>query len=474
MTKLALLVFIGVVVIIRVLHKPEELSIYAWILGSSLPVITDGYLLAYGRKGFAFRLEYVVFFVGVFIYLFGNLPPSPRYKSNLRIPILLMFFIHLMAFPLAIYWGIPFGIAASIRLVETFIYFFIFVRLTRREHLTKLVHALIGIGAIISVILLVVSISGNTKLYEFIFSYDKPLEATRFYKQFFMGKELPRIWLNKGDESLPFWGVMSLILFVLKKKHRWFYAVLSLLFLVRILVSGQRSLMLIVMLGPVLALLLLIKERRLRLRTSLYLMSAFSSVALLTRISPFNQYYDLILQRASMTSEQMSVDFLYTGTRFALKILSSGGLTAWLFGFSGFIPIEIDVGWNRLDINSPVLMVYRFGIVGLVIVLILLYRTFRLSSQMLKTVHMNPEETAIVIATILYIVIGLVGSMFRGFAFAYTFPSLSGFIILLSWIEVLYRDALSVKSPFKDEKGVAHHARSNDTSPKNLSGHSIL
>jgi|GEM_PF-4974897 len=449
MFRLFLPVFVGVVITLRVLRKPEELAIFALGLSSTLPVISQGYLLAYGRKGLAFRVEYVLVLLGIFLAVWGRLPCLPQYKSKLRTPVFLMFLIHVMTILVSLYWETPFGLGVTIRLLETFLFFFLFVRLTRREHIGKLVHAFIAVGAVVAGILLLTSITGNTSLYEFIFRYEVPIEETRFYKQFYLGVGVPRIWLRYADEFLPLAGVMVFLLFLLKREHKILYGLLSLMLFVRVVLSGQRFFSAVVIFGYILCLLLLsrIEYIRVRLPSILIIVLIFILItsALFVYVPVLRTRYDLLTQHFMNMPQDLSGERQYMGAVLAREELFAGGWFAWLMGFGGFVYGEI--GWTGYDINTPILMIYRFGLVGLFAILFLLIRAFKLGWHMLNNLRMSPEELAVVVGVMLYIVTGLVGSFLRGFSFSENFQTLSGFIILLAWMEVIYRDSLVAQLP---------------------------
>ena len=123
----------------------------------------------------------------------------------------------------------------------------------------------------------------------------------------------------------------------------------------------------------------------------------------------------------------------------AMERLHSEGLLAWLVGFSGFEYMEIG-GLANYDISSPILVIYRYGIIGMIVLMLLLTLTLRQAWLMLKNVRMIPEEIAVVFGVILYISLCVPMAFFRATVFSENFNTLSWFVILLSWMQVIYRD----------------------------------
>ena len=106
------------------------------------------------------------------------------------------------------------------------------------------------------------------------------------------------------------------------------------------------------------------------------------------------------------------------------------------------LPLPSAIGDSGYDINGVMLMVYRFGIIGVLVWIFLLVRIFQLIGYMLRNINMSPEQLAVVVGVVAFLVMALVVSMFRGFPFSASIGYLSPFIILLAWMEVIYRDTI--------------------------------
>jgi len=450
MLKISLLILLASIIAIRVVRKPEELAIFALILSSTLPVISQGYLLAYGSKGQALRLEYGLVIIGLFIVMANKIPPVPNYRSNLKLPVFLMFLVHLLSLFVSKYWANPFGVGIALRLVETFLFFFIFIRLTRREHIEKLVHAFIAVGAIVSAILLLISVTGNQSLYEIVYTYDvAELPIRGFgYLYSYLGGQVPRIWLGYADEFLPIAGIMAFTLFLLKDKKKMLYGTISLLYFTRLIASLQRSFTSIGVLGAILAFYLLRRNGYLAIRVGSRLMGATFAVLisglLFVYVPQLRLISSALAERFILTPESVFGERWSQGFILTASALSHEGWLAWMMGFGGLLYSEI--GPTGYDINTPILAIYRFGIIGLAVILFLVLRAIKMAWRMLDRQRMTPEEVAVVIGLLLYVLFSLAGSIFRGFSLSENFQSLSGFVILLSWMEVIYRDSL-VRKP---------------------------
>lgn len=429
----------------RCVRKPEELAIFALILSSTLPVISQGYLLAYGSKGQALRLEYGLVMMGLMFVMAKKIPLVPNYKSYLKLPVFLMFVVHFISLPVSKYWGNPFGVGIALRLIESFLLFFIIVRLTRRKHIEKLVHAFIVVGAIVSAILLVISVTQNEYLYEIVYNYGVPHINTRGfdYNYSYLGKQLPKIWLGYADEFLPIAGIMVFTLFLLKEKKKILYGSISLLFFVRLIASLQRSFLSIAVLGAIFAFYILRRNGYLTTKGGSRLMTTIFSVligGLLFVYVPQLRLISLALaERFVSTSETIFGERWSQGFILASSALSHEGWLAWGIGLGGFLYSSI--GPTGYDINTPILAIYRFGIIGLAVILFLVVRALKMAWRMLDSQRMTPEEVAVIIGVFLYTFFSVAGSLFRGFSLSEDFQSLSGFVILLSWMEVIYRDS---------------------------------
>lgn len=433
--------FVIVAIILRIFKNPEELAIVALAISSTLPVITDGNALAFGPPRMNIRFEYTLVFLGLFL-AFGkwarHYPPS---HTPLNKAVRLMFLVYVISIPVCIYWGTPFGVRNVYRLVETYLFFFIIVRLTCRAHIPKLTNSMIIVGSIVAASLLLMTITQNPFLYKIMTGEAMwTAELAEVYGQV-LGQNIG--WLRYSIGALPVVATMCFVLFLLKKKKRILYGSLDVLFLVQIVASGQRSSVLALLAGHLMALLILSRNKHLQVNyASSFVMIFFVALiafGLFAYTDILGARYQLLMYRTSKTIEWMSGEGQYMGHILTLNAINFGGWKAWLLGFGGVISGQIAPPRNY-DINSPILMIYRFGLLGLSILLLMLWLAFRRALDMVINMDMLPEETAVVLAVIVYIAVWLPGSFIRGMAFSETFSMLSWFVLWLAWTEVIYRD----------------------------------
>jgi len=150
----------------------------------------------------------------------------------------------------------------------------------------------------------------------------------------------------------------------------------------------------------------------------------------------------LLKTRTAGTIERLYSDSQIMGHKIALNKLKSGGMKSWLAGFGGFATIRPSGPKGiEYDINSPILVIYRYGIIGSIILLFLLTSAFKLSWLIFKNVPMIPEELAVVFGVFFYLTFNISGAFIRGTDLVNDFTFLSWFVILLSWMWVIYRDS---------------------------------
>lgn len=452
MIKLAFLAALAVLLTLRLFKKPEELAIYALILSSTLPTITKGFWLAWGERGFAFRLEYFVFILAVFLAYYVKPYRFRKYNSNLTAPFLCMFFLHLFTYPISMYWGTNFGVS-SIKLIETFLYFFIIKNLTKREHLPKLLNLFVFVGLAVSCILLTISLTGSTNLYELFITRGLPPESTRFYKQFYLGIGIPRIWIAGGTDSyLPVAGILAFSLCLLKREWQWLYGTAAVIMFVRILSSGQRSLSIMMLVGCLVTIGIISKYTGKRVQLSKIF---YSTIVLLTVfvlmvlfIPELRERFDFLMMRWSYTEDELLYeDGTFSGAAIVWNKLNIHGIVAWLFGFGGFVSGEI--GSSNHDINTPLMAVYKFGIIGLTLCFFLFYKVAQSVFYVLKHISLTAEELSIVIGVAVCLINFAGASFLRGFPLVENFHVLGTFIILTAWMEVVIRNSIAKQGATK-------------------------
>lgn len=440
--KIYIAFFIIGLIILRVWMKPEELIIYALIISSTFPSLVDGNILSVGQKHFFIRFEYILPALGFFLVAISENIRCTLW-TTLEKAVLLMFMVHVASVPIAIYWGTPFGIGVSVRLLETFFYFFIIVKLTDRTHIPRLVHAFIGVGAIIAFVLLLMSVTGSPIIYKIITGGSMGKAKLCAIGGQLFGQQIG--WLNYSIHALPVVGSMVLLLFFIKERHKLFYGILYILFLVYLISCGQRRTVIGAFLGFSFVLIFLFKAKFINSRFSFNLIAV---LAIMVAISALFYYSDILGARVDLLfarSENFTDQIAwqdsrqYMGHVLAMERLHSSGLLGWLVGYSGFESSQIG-GLAGYDISSPIFVIYRYGIIGIIVLILLLTLTLRQACLMLKNVRMIPEEIAVVFGVILYISLCVPMAFFRATVFAANFNKLSWFVILLGWMHVIHRD----------------------------------
>jgi hypothetical protein len=118
----ALPAVVGITALIWTFRRPQDLAIWMLILCSSFPFITKGYLLAYGERSFAFRVEYALVFMGIGWVVLKGHKAMLGYRSRLSVRILTMVALHLLAVPLSLSWDAPVGFGVMLKMLETYIF----------------------------------------------------------------------------------------------------------------------------------------------------------------------------------------------------------------------------------------------------------------------------------------------------------------------------------------------------------------
>ncbi len=431
---------------LRIALRPEELAVFALILYSTFPAVTDSSPINLGSRGFTIRPQHIVLFLGVLLaFLQKRESARVSYRSYLRWPVLIMLFIHLLAIPVAMYWNTGISPQGILTLLPSFLYFFIFTRLTRVQHIPKLVNAYILVGVIVSAGLLVTTLWPSSGLFAFVNSVPSD-DYTRF--SYYAGERMLRVWLSYADGFLYVAGAMALVLLLTKPERQLWYGAAGLLILLRALVSGQRSFPLMTVGAYLLVVLLLVVARarsRSRLGQLVVLAVILGGAYLLVITVPaLAMRWEFLQFRAGIETGLELGRGLPIGTRLAWQILSDAGVLAWLTGLGGFQALDATPG--GFDITTPLLMVFRFGFVGALALLFLLMRALGLVTFLLRRDDVTAAELAVAIGIGVKITIGLLESMLRTLVFSENFSYLAGFVILLSWAEVIYRDRFAVKA----------------------------
>lgn len=439
---------VAIYVTVRIMKNPEEVPIYAFILSSTLPAIVMGNWFAYGPKGDSIRFEYVVFILGVFLAFFSkkNRPPS---RTALGRAVLAMLLVNVATVFAAIYWHTKMGVGTTIRLLETYMFYFMVVRLTKRAHIPGLLNALIVVTAAACALFVVIAVTGSRFLIGLInpASIDV-LSKARVFEGNLFGDKISMVLTMYF--VMPVIGAVTFFLALVKKKKRFYYGLLSLLFLGHTVLSGERgyALMLLAgMLAAVAALYLAGAGMKAVYRAAaLMVLAAAAAYSLYAYTGFFGKRAQYMVNRfESIRAEQKSEASLM-GRINAEKELSENGALAWIVGFGGYRSSRI-AGMRRFqggnygfDVNGPILMILRYGVTGLAAVVALLLLAFRKAFSMLRRMRMSAEENAVVFGVLLWIAMVSVSSVFRGFEFSENFTYLSFFVVLLGWSEVIYRD----------------------------------
>jgi hypothetical protein len=433
------LTFIAVA-LYRVLKHPEELAIFILILHSTFRVMVEGNAVAWGEKGSNIRFEYFLFFFAIYLFTRYFYNPSFRTHSSVMRALLALFLVHLASIALAYIWQVKIGFGVVIRQIETFAMVIVLVYLTKRQHVAKLLNAMLIIGGTISLTLLVLNITKNPQLYQLINGRDMGGRLVSIGGEV-LGADFG--WLAYSINSLPILGCVAFVLFLLKKQHSLWYAVITLIIMLQSLASGQRSPNLVLIAG--LALITFTIPVLYRSRVSITKLGLIAGVMALVLFFAFTKSQAmsarlwLLLTRAESTYNGLQSDSQQVGHQLAMEQLNEDGVLAWLFGYSGFILTRTS-GRFSYDVNSPIVMVMKFGLIGSAILLYGLSVIFFKTLRMLMSQQNSPEEVAVLTGIVLFILIWLPGSFLRGSVFAENIRMLSWFGCWVAWMEVIDRD----------------------------------
>lgn len=428
------------VALYRVLKHPEELAIFILILHSTFRVIVEGNAVAWGDKGSNIRFEYVLFALAIYLFTRNYFNPLFRIHTPVVRTLYALLLVQMAAVPIAYFWRLQLGFGIYIRQIETFAMIIVLVYVTRRHHLPKLLNAMLIIGGIISLTLLILNVTKNPYLYQLINGRDMEGRLVTIGGEI-LGADFG--WLAYSIHSLPVIGCAAFVLFLVKKKNSLWYALITLVILLQSLASGQRSPVLGLIAGLFLIMItfpFLFRARvsvsKLALVVGALILSLF---LLFTKSQALSSRLWLLMTRVERTYDGLQSDNQNVGHQLAMEQLNQDGALAWLFGYSGFYLTRTS-GRFSYDINTPIVMVMKYGLIGTVILIYGIALFFWKALRTLVTEPNSPEEVAILVSLILFILIWLPGSFLRGSVFAENIRMLSWFGCWVAWMEVAGRE----------------------------------
>ena len=440
--KVLLLGSLAVLIFARIWRKPGELALFALILGCSLPLFNQSGTFAIGQKHSSLRLEYLLPFMGLLVLASSQSRAVPRAASRLNRVVGFAFLLHVASILRDLLYGNPPGLGISLRLLESFGCFFLFSRLTQATDIPALVNGYIGIGVALSAVCATIALSGSLNLYRFFFEYGAAGKSGRdfAYQYEYKGTALPRVWSGTADEFIYLAAVMSFVLALGARRGRMFYSACALAILLRLATSGTRSLVLAAVFGCGLGWLISTRNTGIRpIRSARVIVPLGIVLALLvavTCVPRLSVYAGMMVQRFGETGQGLASDSQTMGAKLAWTALNNAGLRGWLLG----VGWDAELGDKGYDINTPILGIYRFGVVGLMVLLALAFQVARVALALVRTQNLDAHECAIVAAVLTYSLVSVLGSGFRGFGLAENFMRLGGFVVLLSWLEVVYQE----------------------------------
>ena len=417
--------------------KPAYLFLVAIFASSTFPAIVYGQWLSLaGRPGATnFRLEYILFVVFVFLFL-GRL--KENIHTPLDLPVFTFFVIQSLSLLVARMSGYAFGVGPAIRLIEGYAFFFLASRLTSSKQIPVLITWVLCMAFVVGGVIVATSVTGNQFLYANLF-VDSPenIQQEKFYTTFYQDYQSARIGYTIGDNLLLVALAFSLVMIFLNYRFRLPYYILILTVSMRALVSGQRFwvVWLIATFVCAFAFAVYIQKKRwprivLRVLIPIVLMI----------IILFGLFYSQKAWRAKINvlfeRSVNTVEYIQSTSQ------SSGIILAWsqllddpqgfLLGFSPFrrdIPVDINFGMF--------VTIYRYGVIGLVVMLWMLAAIFYQGVKLLKLSVFQPIEQALICAVLIFIVIQFGNGFIRGTAFNENGIALIVFSTMLGWIQVI-------------------------------------
>jgi hypothetical protein len=438
--KIILLAVMGIIGVWLVLKHPAYLFLFVIISSSTLPVLVYGQILSLGgTAGANIRLEYVLFLVLLFLFFLRQV--QTNINTPLDIPIFMLVVFQCLSLVVALSKGYSFGIGPAIRLIESYVFFFLASRLTTREQIPGLMRWINIIAITVALAIILTSLTGSRSLYTTLFT-DNPnnVKNTIFYGQFFLGAETPRIGYVVGDPLLLMALLFGTAMIFLGTRHKGFYYIIILMVATRALISGQRFWIAWLVFAFLLTFAFSTYFRKKDwIRRSL---RNFIVIGLLALIL-FGLFY-------TQSSLSIKVDTLVNRSRNTIQNIQSSSQTegislAWHqlltdpSGFiTGFSPFRDEI---FVDINFGMLVtIYQYGVAGLIVMIWMLTASFIQGWKQLKSRLLRPEEAALICAILIFILIQVGNGFIRGSVFNEDGVSLILFSIMLGWVQTISRD----------------------------------
>lgn len=439
--RIVLLVVIGTIGVWTVLKHPAYLFMFAIISSSTLPVIVYGQILSLGgTAGANIRLEYVLFLVFLFLFLIRQV--QTNIHTSLDLPIFVLVVVQCLSLMVALLRGYSFGIGPAIRLIESYVFFFLASRLTNREEIPGLMRWINIIAITVALAIIVTSLTGSRSLYATLFT-DTPnnVQNTTFYGRFFQGIETPRIGYGVGDPLLLMALLFSIAMIFFGTRYKGFYYLIIFVVTIRALISGQRFWIVWLAVAILLTFAFSTYFRK-REWISLALRN-FIVIGLLGLIL-FGLFYtqpwlsikiDTLVNRSQNTLQNLQSPSQTEGISLAWQQLMTDP-SGFITGFSTF---RDDV---LVDINLGTLVtIYQYGVAGLIVIIWMLTASFIQGWRKLKSQLLRPEETALICTIMIFILIQVGNGFIRGNVFEGNGVSLILFSIMLGWVQTISRDS---------------------------------
>jgi hypothetical protein len=439
--KISLLAVMGIIGVWLVIKHPAYLLLFAIISSSTLPVMVYGQILSLGgTAGSNIRLEYVLFLV--FLLLFLIRQAQTNLHTDLDLPIFVLVVVQFLSLVVALLKGYSFGIGPAIRLMESYVFFFLASRLTTRGQIPGLMRWINILAIAVALAIVVTSLTGSRSLYAILFT-DNPnnVQNTIFYGQFFRGAETPRIGYGAGDPLLLMALLFSIAMIFLSKRRQAFYYFIILAVSIRALISGQRFwiVWLVVAFLLTFALSTYFRKRewlRLTLRNFIVIgLLALILFGLFYTQSALSTKIDTLINRSQNTIQKIQSASQTEGISLAWNQLLSDPS-----GFiTGFSPFRDDI---FVDINFGMLVtMYQYGVGGLIVMIWMLTASLIQGWKKLRSPQLRPEETALICTVMIFILIQVGNGFIRGSVFNENGVSLILFSIMLGWVQTISRDA---------------------------------
>jgi hypothetical protein len=438
--KILMLAVMGMIGVWLVLKHPAYLFLFAIISSSTLPFLVYGQILSLGgTAGANIRLEYILFLVFLFLFLIRQ--AQTNIHTSLDLPVFVLVVVQCLSLVVALVKGYSFGIGPAIRLIESYIFFFLASRLTNREQIPGLMRWINIIAITVALAIVVTSLTGSRTFYTTLFT-DNPnnVQNTIFYGQFFRGAETPRIGYGVGDPLLLMALLFSIAMIFFSTSHRGLYYFIILVITTRALISGQRFWIVWLAVAFLLTFVFLTYCRkrewiRLSIRNIIVIgLLALILFGLFSTQPSLSLKIDTLVNRSRNTIENIQSSTQTEGIYLAWHQL----ITAPSGFITGFSPFRDDI---LVDINLGMLVtIYQYGVAGLIIMIWMLTASFIQGWKKLKSRLLRPEETALICTILIFILIQVGNGFIRGSVFNENGVSLILFSIMLGWVQTISRD----------------------------------